>query len=196
MLSVGGVKLNAYDVMKQWKILRTDSAFDNKWCKVQRHTVELPTGKILDDYYVNVRPDVVLIFPITSDGNVIMVRQYKHGVMETLLEFPGGVIDSQEEHPITAAERELREETGYFSSRMEELSFVYDNPTKDTNKIFFFLAQDVEKIHDTEFDSTEDIETVKIQISEIPELIKNQKITVAGSIALYFTALMHLNLGA
>jgi 8-oxo-dGTP pyrophosphatase MutT (NUDIX family) len=181
-------------VTEKWKTLKTDIAFDNEWCTVHKDVVELPSGKIIDDYYVNIRPDVVLVFPITTDGKVIMVRQYKHGAKEILLEFPGGVFDPAEELASIAALRELREETGYFSSNMQELGVVYDNPTKDTNKIFFFLAHNAEKRHDTEFDVTEDIETVQIPINEIPALIKAQKIRVSGSIAIYFAASMALNL--
>jgi len=179
--------------MEKWKTLKTDIAFDNEWCTVHKDTIELPSGKIIDDYYVNVRPDVVLVFPITVDGKVIMVKQYKHGAKEILLEFPGGMFDPAQELSHVAAQRELREETGYSTTTIEELSVVYDNPTKDTNKIYFFLARNVEKNLDTEFDTTEDIETVEVPISEIPNLIKERKIRVAGSIAIYFMALMALN---
>jgi len=185
-----------YHTMKKiekWKIVKTDIVLDNKWCVVNKDTVALPSGKIIDDYYLNIRPDVVLIFPITPDGKVIMVRQYKHGAKEILLEFPGGVVDEKEDSIEAAALRELREETGYATANLELLTAVYDNPTKDTNKIFFFLARNVEKLHDTEFDLTEDIETVEIPIEKIPGLIKAQQIKVSGSIAIYYMALAALN---
>jgi hypothetical protein len=83
--------------MEKWKTLKTDIAFDNEWCKVQKDMIELPSGKIINDYYINIRPDVVLIFPITTDDKVIMVRQYKHGVKQILLELPGGLFDPAQE---------------------------------------------------------------------------------------------------
>jgi ADP-ribose pyrophosphatase len=178
--------------IQKWKILKTDVAFDNEWCKVNKDIVELPSGKIIDDYFVHIRPEVVLTFPVTSDNKVIMVRQYKHGAKEILLEFPGGIFDPAEESPRDAALREMREETGYHSDDIEELTVVYDNPTKDTNRIFFFLARNAEKRFDTEFDATEDIETVEVPLSEIPTLIKERKIVVTGSIAIYYMALMAL----
>jgi len=125
--------------MERWKTLKTDIVFDNEWCRVERDVVELPSGKIIDDYYVNIRPDVVLVFPVTADDKVIMVRQYKHGAKEILLEFPGGIIDPGGELPQIAARRELREETGYSSTNFEALNVVYDNPTKDTIRSFFSL---------------------------------------------------------
>ena len=166
---------------------------DNKWCTVHKDTVELPSGKIIDDYFVSIRPDVVLVFPVTADGKVIMVRQYKHGAKEILLEFPGGVVDAEETSVKAAALRELREETGYTSADIKQIGVVYDNPTKDTNKIFFFLARNVLQLHDTEFDITEDIETVEVAFDDVPRLIASGEIKVSGSLAIYYMALAHLN---
>jgi ADP-ribose pyrophosphatase len=179
--------------IKKWKTLKTEVALDNKWTTVHKETVELPSGKIIDDYFVNIRPDVVLIFPVTAGGNAIMVRQYKHGAKEILLEFPGGVIDAGEDSVEAAALRELREETGYASAHLIELGYVYDNPTKDTNRIYFFAALNAEKLHETELDATEDIETVEVPVGEIPHLIKAGKIKVSGSLAIYYLALAALN---
>src|ERR1700733_14051622 len=107
--------------IQKWKRLKTEVALNNKWCTVHKDTVELPAGKIIDDYFVHIRPDVVLVFPITADGKVIMVRQYKHGAKEILLEFPGGIVDTSEDSVHAAALRELREETGYFTADIEAL---------------------------------------------------------------------------
>ena len=153
-----------------WKILHAEWALDNPWCRVRRDTVELPSGKIIDDYFVHVRPAVVLVFPVTADGNAVMVRQYKHGAGEVLLEFPGGVFDPQTETAEAGAARELREETGYTAATLEPLGAVYDNPTKDTNKINFFLARNAAKTSETEFDPTEDIETVEVPLDGLDGL--------------------------
>jgi len=180
-------------IIQKWKTIKTGVVLDNKWCTVHKDTVELPSGKIIDDYFVSIRPDVVLVFPVTADGKVIMVRQYKHGAKEILLEFPGGVVDAEETSVKAAALRELREETGYTSADIKQIGVVYDNPTKDTNKIFFFLAWKVVQLHDTEFDITEDIETVEVAFDDIPRLIKSGEIKVSGSVAIYYMALAHLN---
>ena len=179
--------------IQKWKTLKTDVALDRKWCTVHQDTVELPSGKIIDDYFVHIRPDVVLVFPLKADGKVIMVRQYKHGAKKVLLEFPGGVADAGESSMEAAALRELREETGYTSADLKQIGVVYDNPTKDTNRIFFFLARNVQQLHETEFDLTEDIETVELQVEEIPALIRSGEIKVSGSIAIYYMAMANLN---
>jgi len=175
--------------IQKWKTLKTDVALDNKWCTVHKDTVQLPSGQVIDDYFVGIRPDVVLVFPITAGGKVIMVRQYKHGAKEILLEFPGGVVDEPKDSVDAAALRELREETGYTSADIKQIGVVYDNPTKDTNRIFFFLARNVQQLHNTEFDVTEDIETVEVLLDDIPKLIKSGEIKVSGSVAIYYMAL-------
>lgn len=176
--------------MEPWRTLQTDIIINNRWCRVHKDTVELPSGAVIDDYFVHVRPDVVLVLPIMDNGNVIMVKQYKHGAKEILLEFPGGFYDPEDGTAEEAAARELREETGYTCNVLEPLTAVYDNPTKDTNKIFFFLARNVHKSHDTEFDATENIETMEIPFDDIPRLIREQKLKVTGSIAIYYMAKM------
>ncbi|NEO01331.1 MAG: NUDIX hydrolase, partial [Moorea sp. SIO3I7] len=72
--------------IQPWKTMKSKLVFDNKWCRVRQDEVELPSGEIVDDYFINVRPDIVLILAITCDRNVVFVRQYRHGVGEILLE--------------------------------------------------------------------------------------------------------------
>ena len=130
-----------------WKTLRTEMVLDLRWYKVRREEVQLPDGRILDDYYVSVRPEVALVFPVTPAGEVIMVRQYKHGAREILLELPGGVCDPGEP-PEASARRELLEETGYAAGRLTHLATLHDDPTKNTNRFHLFLAEGVEYDYD------------------------------------------------
>jgi 8-oxo-dGTP pyrophosphatase MutT (NUDIX family) len=178
--------------LQKWQIINSSIVFDHKWYKLRRDEIRLPNGAMIDDYFVSVRAEVAIVFPVTSAGEVIMVRQYKHGAQEILLEFPGGVFNSDREPAEEAAMRELQEETGYTSQNITRLSTVFDNPTKDTNRIHFFLAQQVEKLYDQHLDSTEDIVIEKVNLEEIPSKIIHGEICVAGSIAISFLALQHL----
>lgn len=175
-----------------WKILKSEIVFHNKWVTIQKDAVKLPGGLIIEDYYLNVRPEVAIALPVTKEGKAIMVRQYKHGGKEIFLEFPGGVFDAGKETPAEGALREMREETGYYSDEMVYLGKVFDDPTKDTNCIHFFLAKNAVKKFEPEPDLTENIEIVEVPFQDIPELIKTQKMQVCGSIAIYTMAAMHL----
>jgi ADP-ribose pyrophosphatase len=179
---------------KHWKVLKSELVFDEKWYKLRRDEVELPNGMVLDDYYVSVRPDVVLTFPVTKDGEVIFVRQYKHAAADVFIELPGGVIDEHETNPEEAARREMLEETGYTSDTMELLSEVIDNPTKDTNKIYFYLARNAHKVAEQDLDESENIEVLKILISEIEGKVLTGEIRVSGSVALCLLALRKLGI--
>ncbi len=148
----------------------------------------------MDDYFVSVRPNVVLTFPVTADNQVIFVRQYKHAAGDIFMELPGGVIDEGETVPLDAAKREMLEETGYTSDDVEPVLEVIDNPTKDTNRIFFFLARNVQQVAEQDLDESENIEVVKVPLEEVESLVLSGKINVSGSVALCLLALRKLGL--
>jgi len=178
--------------IEPWKTLKSELIFDHPWYKVRRDHVELPDGQQLDDYYVSVRHNVVLIFAVTEDEQVVLVRQYKHGIGQILIEVPGGVIDDDENAPLEAAKRELLEETGYTSDEVELLLEVNDNPTKDTNTTSFFLARNVRQVAPQHLDPTENIEVLTAPLAEIESMILSGQIRVAGSVALCLLALRKL----
>ena len=171
-----------------WKLLKSALVFDHPWYKLRQDTVALPDGQIIDDYFVSVRPDVALIFPVTPEDDVIFVRQYKHGVGSILLELPGGTFDPTQETAEAAAQRELQEETGYVAQHFTRLATVYESPTKDTTRIYLFRAEPVIVQGSQKLDDTEAIDVVKVPKSAIPAMIQSGQICVAGTIALCFLA--------
>lgn len=179
--------------LQKWTILNSEFVLDNRWCRVRQDRVQLPNGQVVDDYFINVRPEIVLILPITSTGNIIFVRQYRHGVEEILLELPAGTFDPQQEDSLTAARRELEEETGYISSELIKLATLYDNPVKDTNRIHAYLALNAEPLGTQALDPTEDIEVVCLPISQIESQILSEKICVSGTITTIFLGLNYLH---
>ncbi|MGK7929378.1 MAG: NUDIX hydrolase [Spirulina sp.] len=179
--------------IEKWKTLQSQFVFDNPWCRVRQDCVQLPNGTIVEDYFINVRPDIALVLPITKDGNVVFVRQYRHGVGQILLELPAGSFDAQKEDSIEAAQRELEEETGYYAEHLIHLATLYDNPVKDTNTIHLFLAKNAIYSGKQKLDLTEDIEIVLIPLNEIEERIINREICVAGTLSALFLGLKYLN---
>jgi ADP-ribose pyrophosphatase len=169
--------------LKKWKILHSKMVVDHYWCKVRQDEIELPNGQIIDDYFVNVRPEIILILPITSSKEIIFVRQYRHAVGEVLLELPAGLFNPAQESAEAAAIREMEEETGYIAQQVKKIATLYDNPSKDTNNIHLFLAENVTKSGEQRFDITEEIEVVLIPVESVREKIIQGKISVAGTIA-------------
>jgi 8-oxo-dGTP pyrophosphatase MutT (NUDIX family) len=175
--------------LNKWKILQSTMVFDNQWCKVRQDQVELPSGNVIDDFFVNVRPEITLILPITSNKEIVLVRQYRHGVGEILLELPAGSFDPAKESAELAALRELQEETGYIGEQLTKLATIYDNPVKDTNRIHLFLVENVKQSGEQQLDITEDIEVVLVPIEAVMEKIAQGEICVSGSVAAIFLGL-------
>jgi 8-oxo-dGTP pyrophosphatase MutT (NUDIX family) len=180
--------------IQRWKTLKSQLVFDNKWCKVRQDEVELANGQVVDDYFVNVRPDIVLILAVTQHREIVFVRQYRHGVSEILLELPGGSLDTQTENSLSAAARELEEETGYVAERMVQLATLYDNPVKDTNKIYLIMAENAHPSGTQKLDVTEDVEVVLIPVEDVLARISSGEVCVCGTIAALFLGLNLLSL--
>jgi len=175
--------------LKKWKILKSKMVLDHPWCRVRRDEIELPNGKIIDDYFVSIKPDVAMVLPITSNKEIVFVRQYRHAVGEFFLELPAGNFDPTRESAEVAAIRELREETGYISQQIRKIVTLYDKPSKDTNQIHLFLAENVSKIGEQQLDITEEIEVELIPVESVLDKIIQGEISVAGTIAALFLGL-------
>lgn len=127
-------------------------------------------------FFVIENPDWVNIIAVTKDEKVVLIEQYRQGAEEITLEIPGGMVDKGEE-PASCAERELLEETGYSAKEFIYLGKSRPNPALQFNWIYHFAAKDCEKTGKTNFDEHEDIRTKLVDISEVENLIKNEKIT-------------------
>lgn len=99
--------------LKPWRVLGSRTVLDAQpFLRVRVESIELPDGRRIDDYYQFDMPSFACIFAETEDGRVIVFRQYRHGLRGLCHVFPGGHLEPGEE-PLAAAQRELREETGY-----------------------------------------------------------------------------------
>lgn len=176
---------------KNWQILDSGYALDHPWCRVRVDKVMFPSG-VVDDYYLVEFPCVVLIFPVTEEGEVIFVKQYKHGAGGFLLELPGGCFNPKEEEALGAAKRELQEETGGVAEKWTYLGMMYENPTKTTNEIHLFLAEGVQTTFEQKLDPTENIQLERRPLGEVMEMVRHGTICASTSLALTFKALDRL----
>ncbi len=122
----------------QERTLHSEPAFSGKLLKLRIDTVELPNGRQASREIVE-HPGATAIVPLDEDGNVLLVRQWRHPIGQVTLEIPAGTLDPKEtvEH---CARRELVEETGYFPGRLEKLGSIYPSPGYSNEQIVLFLA--------------------------------------------------------
>lgn len=177
---------------KLWKILSAELALDQRWMKVRRETVELPDGKVMDDYFTWLSGDVAIIVPVLPDGRFVLVEQYKHAAGELTLEFPGGFVDLNEE-PKVAVLRELKEETGYEPRTLRKVAKLTDNPTKVVGDLHIYLGLDCCKVAEPKFDPSENITTRIEDRASISAKLADGSFRVSGSVAGFFLALQQLN---
>jgi 8-oxo-dGTP pyrophosphatase MutT (NUDIX family) len=181
--------------MKKWKKVSSRYAFKNPWMMIRQDTVELPNGKILDDYFVYEEGDVTMIVPVTENGDFVLVKQYKHAVGEIVIEFPAGYVNKGET-PIQTAERELKEETGYESNGITRLAQLTNAPTKVVSDIYVYLALNSKpSFHPTENqDENENIELLILPFEKVHEMIKTGQIKVTGTVSSFYLASEKLGL--
>jgi len=113
--------------------------------------------------------DWAMVLPLleTERGKeFVMVRQWRHGARELSLEFPGGVFEKGED-AITAAKRELLEETGYRAEKIEKLGDFNPNPAIMSNRIHFFLARDLKPPLEQKLDEDEYVEVETVPCAEV-----------------------------
>jgi 8-oxo-dGTP pyrophosphatase MutT (NUDIX family) len=158
-----------------WRPVRSRSVHDCRVFDLREVRFAPPDGRAEADFYVVEAPDWVNVVPLTPEGRVVFVRQYRFGVRDVTLEIPGGMCDPGE-NPAAAAARELLEETGYRGA-IEPLGSVHPNPAIQSNRCWSFLARDVERVADPDPDPHEQFHVELRAAEDVPELIRSGEIT-------------------
>jgi len=160
---------------RSWNLLGSRPISDHGIFQLRYDRYRLDPSGAEKDFVVLQAPDWVNVVPLTDDGQVVLVRQYRHGIRCATLEIPGGMIDPPES-PAEAARRELAEETGYVPARLAALGRVSPNPAMQDNSLHLFVAEGCRLEVPPQPDPFERIEVVLRPVAEIPELIRREEI--------------------
>ncbi len=174
-----------------WERLSSEKLYETPYFTLRSDRLRLPDGAVKDPYYVLERADAAIIFPLTDDGEVVLVRQYRPPLERMELGLPAGLVEPGEK-PEAAARRELAEETGYSGGEWEELVALASSPGLKNNWAYLFLARGVERAGEQSLDEYERLDVVRAPLGDLTGLVYAGKIVSSSGAAAAMLALDRL----
>ena len=168
---------------KEWKILNSHIIHAWRGNILREDSVQLPSGGKTEYTYLY-HPGSVVIVPLSGNGRVIMVCQFRYTIGTESLEFPTGIIEKDEE-AVSAAKRELREETGLIARSLTPLGSFFPSNGISNELMHVFLARDV-KQKDVSSSSVEQLEVFQISLDEVECKITHGEITDGPTITAFY----------
>ena len=154
-----------------WKVLTREYLARKLWYTVRVDRVELPNGTVIPEYWINEYAPWVNVVALTERDEVVLIRQYRHGIGAVHFEIPAGTTDPEDKSLEEAARRELQEETGYVGGRWSLLATLSANPALQNNLTYTFLAEGV-TAGDAAPDACEEIVVHLTPLDKVQELIE------------------------
>jgi ADP-ribose pyrophosphatase len=157
------------------EVLSSQEVFRGKVINLRVDEIALSRGRTTTREVVEY-PGAVVVIAVGSEGEVYLVRQWRHAIAQLLLEFPAGGLEPEEE-PLFAAKRELREEAGLEAARWTSLGHFFSSPGFANEILHIFLAEDLSVV-EADPDDDEDLQVVRYTLSELyqhPEQLEDAK---------------------
>lgn len=178
---------------KKWKVLESTEIAKNPHFRLRSDRCELPDGRVIPNYYVMEHSDWVNVIPVTHDGKIVLINQYRHAAGEVCIEIPAGAVDPEDQGDHKkAALRELEEETGYVADDIRLVAKHRPNPAVQNNYMYTYVALGCVKEKEQKLDPYEDIEVITRTLPETLELVFDGKVTHSLILASIFQALPFL----
>jgi 8-oxo-dGTP pyrophosphatase MutT (NUDIX family) len=174
--------------VKPWQVLESKQLVSERWLQLREDRVRLSNGHEIDRFHVIHAPDWASVLCVTEQSEVVLVRQYRHGIGATSLELPAGVIEPHET-PEEAARRELVEETGYEADDWVRIQSVSTEPARHTNQAHFFCARNARLARPASPEETEVLEIVKVPLTDLARLATDGSIVHGVHVGAILTAL-------
>jgi 8-oxo-dGTP pyrophosphatase MutT (NUDIX family) len=155
--------------VKPWQVLETKLLISERWLQLREDRVKLANGHEIERFHVIHGPDWASVLCVTEASEVVLVRQYRHGIAGPSLELPAGVIEPHET-PEQAARRELAEETGFEASDWMSIHAVPTEPARHTTRAHFFCARGARRTLRPAPEETEILEVVLVPLGDLARL--------------------------
>lgn len=174
-----------------WERISSERLLETPYFALRSDGYRLPDGAVKDPYYVLERPDAAIIFPLTAENEVVLVRQYRPPLERMELGLPAGLVERGED-PEKAARRELGEETGFGDGEWEPLTALASSPSLKDNWAHLFLARGVEKNTSPDLDEHERVEVVTVPVGDLAGMVFSGKIVSSSGAAAVMLSLYRL----
>jgi ADP-ribose diphosphatase len=178
--------MRAWKTLDRWAILQQPP-----FLVVENHSVELPDGRVIPDWAWIITPDYINVVAVTAEGAFLCFRQTKYGVDGTSLAPVGGYLEPGEA-PLSAAQRELREETGYAAETWVDLGQYCVDGNRGAGTAHLFLARDASRVADPIADDLEEQHLLHLSRSEVETALAAGEFKVLAWAAVVALALIHL----
>ena len=175
-------KIDKPDLGK-WEVLEEKTVYQcDPWIRLDVHKVKLPDGQIIEDFHHLVMPEYVVVYPVTFEDKVLMLKGYRHGIGDITHFFPGGLID-EGETPLDAAKRELLEETGFGGGEWITMGAYVPHSNYGGGKVHMFKVTGVEKVQQPNSGDLEDAEIHLMNREMIMKAVSDGHIASLSSVA-------------
>ena len=164
--------------IEEWKTLGVEQVADCRIFHVDRYRRQSPLSGRVGEFHTIGSPDWVNIVALTEDEQLLMIRQYRHGIDQIILEIPGGMMDAGES-PEEAGARELREETGYDADIVQVIGCAHSNPALFDNRSYTVLATGARPVAAPSLDEHEEIAVELYSLGQVDQMVREGEITHA-----------------
>lgn len=165
--------------LKKWQTTDSIYVVNDRWMKLRADTCITSDDREITPFYVMEYPDWISCFVIDDQNEVTLLRHYRHGIDDFVLELVVGYIDPGE-NPADAVNRELEEEIGLVGAIVDPVGVCYANPANQTNKVHCFVARGGNFEGNKLNELGADFQVVKMPLSELIGIIENQTETMQG----------------
>jgi ADP-ribose pyrophosphatase len=176
----------------RWRVLERRTLIDRlPWYRIEEQRIELPDGRVIDDFPRMDLRDYAIVVALTPARELLTHRMYRHGVGRVTLDLVAGLIEDGEE-PLLAAQRELREETGYESGDWSALGSYVVNSNYGCGRMHAFVARDARRVTQPNSGDLEEMELVLRPFTVAVEDLRAGRFELLSAAAALALALVHL----
>jgi 8-oxo-dGTP pyrophosphatase MutT (NUDIX family) len=159
--------------LAKWQINSSKYIVNDRWLKLRADSCTTPDGRVIDPYYVFEYPEWVNCFVVDDNNDVLMLRHYRHGAGEYLLELVAGAAEVSDTSLKESIRRELLEELGYTGGEVHHLGATYPNAATHTNKVHSFIAIGGSCTQPQQLEKGETLHVTKVALQDIIDQFDN-----------------------